>query len=357
MILQRYILKSILLHLLFIISILIGVFLLIAYFHFVQEVAAAKLTSSDIAKLIVTEIPVLLQPITPLSFFLSILLVLHHLYASHEVLGMYASGFSTARMFGPIMALGLVLAIFSAYLQFYIFPIANATRIHILEDAMHNVSLDKLFAKQFNQLTSEEVIYVENKIKSNNKLEGIFYSRLTPDKDNRFSYDIIVAKYLEEMILPDKSKFIVFTNGKHYISKLSKGSESTIIKFETFAIRTTPSDYRLENWPGCMSTKELYQMSKTNRYAAAELHWRISIPFSVLNLTLFAVAFNKNRILGYANTITYFYPIFIYIIYVNLLLIGMSLIKNGVISKQIGLWFIHGLMFLLSIFTMRYKLQ
>lgn len=356
MILQRYILKNILLYFVSIISIFIGIFLLIAYFHFVREVAAAKLTSSDIAKLTITEIPVLLQPIIPLSFFLSILLVFRNLSASHEVIGMYASGFSKASLFWPIITLGVLLALMSAYLQFYVFPIASAARIHILEDAMHDVSLDKLFVKQFNQISPEQVIYIEKRIQSSKKLEGIFYSRLTPDKDNRLSYDIIVAKYLEEKIFPDKSKFIVFSDGKHYISKFTKG-ESTIIKFEKFAIRAMHSDYRLENWPGCMGTKELYHMAKTNRYAAAELHWRISIPLSILNLTLFAVAFHKNRILGYANTVSYLYPIFIYFIYVNLLLIGMSLMKNAVISQHVGLWFIHGLMFFLSLFTLGYKLK
>lgn len=354
MILQRYILRSVILHLLIIMSILILIFLSLAYFHFIQEAASAKLTPGDIAKLLITEIPVLLQPVVPLSYYLAILLAFRVFYSSREIMGMYASGLSGTGLFLPIIIIGILLAGSTAIMQLYIFPMANAARIHILEDSVHKISFDKLFPKQFNQITKGQVIYIDKKIEKANRLEGIFYSTKLPDKKNKFSYDIIVAKFLEEKTLPDKSRFIIFVDGKRYTSKLKHG-ESTIVKFEKLAVRATNFDYRLEDWPGCMKMNELFAMSKYNRYAAAEFHWRLSIPISVLSLMFFAIAFNRNRILGYGQIISYLYPLLIYLAYINLLLSGMGLIKTGAINKQIGLWFVHAMMFSVCFVTMKYK--
>lgn len=353
-ILQRYILRNILFHLFFIVSILVVLFLSIAYFHFVQEAAAAKLTTGDIAKLIVTEIPVLLQPIIPLSFFLAILMAFRNFYAAREVMGMYASGHSSFNLLMPIFIFGVLLSVLTTVMELEIFPLANAARIHILEDSMHKVSVQKLFPKQFNQIRNGQVIYIDKKIENRNQLQGIFYSATLPDKENDLAYDIIVAKYLEEMTAPDRNRFVVFVDGKRYTSKLTNG-ESTIIKFKKLALRVSNFDYRLENWPGCLKIKQLFAMAKYDRYAAAELHWRLSIPISVVNLTLFAIAFNRNRIIGYTKIMSYLYPLIVYLLYINLLLTGMGLIKTGVIGKHVGLWFVHALMLMLCAVTLRYK--
>lgn len=353
MILQKYIFKNIAIHLLLILCLLTAVFLVFAYFHFIREAASARLSSNDIAKILITEIPVLLQPILPLSLFLSILIVFRKLHGGNEILSMHAAGMSEMDVFTPILLICLLLTIFSAYMQLHIFPLANTKRIHLFEDSVHNLTFDKVFAKQFNQIKDSEVIYLDKKI-DKTKVEGIFYSHISPDKNNELAYDIITAQSLEEKILPDKSKFVVFLKGVRYTSNVNS-MKSLVIRFEKFGIRLTKPNYRLENWPGCMNTAALYFMSKKDKYAAAELHWRISIPISILNLTFFALAFYKDRIRGYVRPISALYPILVYLIYVNLLLVSVGLIKNEMLSKQMGLWYIHGAMFLFCIFTLRFK--
>lgn len=353
MILQRYVIKNLLVTFFSIMTILTAIFLLVAYFHFVGEAAAAKLNSKDIAKIIITEIPVLLQPILPLAFFISILFVFRNFIINNELISMYTSGMSHLKIFLPVIILSIVLAISSAYMQLYIFPIANSARIRLVEDSFHKMSFDKVFPGNFNQITEDQVIYIDKKI-NKNKLAGIFYSIKVPDKENKLSYDIIIADSLEEKVLADKSKFIVFLRGMRYTANLMN-KEAVIIKFEKLGLRLTHPNYRLEDWPGCMKIQELLGMIKYNRYAAAELHWRMSIPISLLNLTFLAIAFNLGRANKYRRAITGFYPLLIYLIYVNLLLTGVGMIKNQLLNQQLGLWPIHGAMFLFSFLTLWYK--
>lgn len=354
MILQKYVLKELLIHLGVILCIVTAIFLVFAYFHFIGEAANAKLNSTDITKILITEIPVLLQPILPLSFYLAILLVFRKLFAGNELVGMYASGMSEIKIIIPIMILCTCLCFFSAYMQLHIFPLANTKRIHLFEDSMHKITFDKVYPKQFNQLTAKNVIYIDQKNETARKLQGIFYNAEIPERNNKLAYDVIVAESIEERILPDQSRYIVFNNGTRYVSKLTS-LELLIIQFEKFGVRLTMPRYRLENWPGCMLTKELYFLSRFDRYAAAELHWRISIPISIINLTFFLIAFNKGRIRGYLKPITTIYPLFVYLLYVNLLLVGVGLIKTEVLNRYLGLWLIHALMFIFCIFTFRYR--
>jgi|LakMenEpi03Aug12_release.lakeMendotaPanAssembly.Ray.scaffolds.fasta_scaffold229234_1 lipopolysaccharide export system permease protein len=333
--------------------IMMSIFLLIAYFHFVREAAAAKVNPKDITKIIVTEIPVLLQPIMPLSFFLSILLVFRYLFSSNEIISMYASGFSSASLFLPIFWLCLLFTILCSLTEFFIFPTANAARIHLLEESLHKMAFDKIFPGHFNQLSADQILYIDQKLSKENKLAGIFYTITLPEKNNEYKYDIVVAKSLQEQQMPDRSRYIVFSNGVRYTAKLTN-LESLVTQFEKLAVRLTPPEFRLEDWPGCMSTKDLFRMAKIDRYAAAEWHWRLSIPLSLLNLTFFAIAFNYGRKKGYGNLIG-LYPLVIYLLYINLLLVGMGLIKNSILNQQIGLWGIHAGMFLLSLVTLRYK--
>ncbi|MBA2654715.1 MAG: LptF/LptG family permease [Gammaproteobacteria bacterium] len=354
MILYKYFLKNLITYLFFILCVFTVIFLSVSYFHFVGEAALAKINPNDIAKIMVTEIPVLLQPILPLGFFLTILLVLRKMYATNEILTMYASGMSAIKLFLPIITLCVILVFFSSYIELYIFPIANTKRIHLFEDSIHKVAFDKVFPKQFNELAPDRIMYIDKKITQPKKLEGIFFSYLMPDKQNALSYDVIVAKSLEEQVLPDKSKFLVFTDGVRYTAKLSN-LQSLMIKFNKFGVRLSTPSYKLEDWPGCMKTLELYFLSKVNRFAAAELHWRFSIPLSIINLTFFALALNKGRIQSYQKPISTFYPLLIYLIYVNVLLGGVSLIKTGLLNKNVGLWAVHGAMFLFGIISMRYR--
>jgi lipopolysaccharide export system permease protein len=355
MILQKYIAKNIILHFLVILCILTVVFLMITYFYFVKEAAAAKLNYHDITRILITEIPVLLQPILPLSLFLAILLVLRKMHATNEIIAMNTVGMSEYNLFMSVIIICILLVSLSCYVQLYISPHTNRMRNYLLEKSLTNVTFDKIFQKQFNELTPENMIYLEEKI-NKFKVNGIFYSHTTPKSNSQFACDIITAQSMEEKILPDDSKFIIFRNGTHYLLDRNT-SEATIIQFEKFGIRiATNQHYRIADWPGCMETTTLYTLSKRNNYAAAELQWRMSIPISIINLTFFAFAYNKRRISGRSRKLmTMIYPLLIYLIYVNLLLLSIGLIKNEVLDKKIGLWWIHTIMFFYCLIGVRWN--
>jgi lipopolysaccharide export system permease protein len=97
-----------------------------------------------------------------------------------------------------------------------------------------------------------------------------------------------------------------------------------------------------------MSTSKLWKIQRDDPFAAAELQWRISLPLSVLILTLFAVPLShiRPRQGRFAQLLP---AIGIYIVYLNLLYIGESWVQKGKISPVVGMWWIHIAMLIFAI--------
>jgi lipopolysaccharide export system permease protein len=100
-----------------------------------------------------------------------------------------------------------------------------------------------------------------------------------------------------------------------------------------------------ETQPGDLDdeAKTLAELLDTADPAAiAELQWRLSVPITLLVLTLIAVPLSRAppRQGRYNNLIL---GVLIYIIYSNMLGASKAWVANESISPWVGLWWVHGL--------------
>ena len=89
--------------------------------------------------------------------------------------------------------------------------------------------------------------------------------------------------------------------------------------------------------------------SLTDSEALSEIQWRLSMVISVVLLSMLAVPLSKTspRKGRYAK---FAVAILVYIIYTNLLTVSQSWIKKDKIDPALGMWWVHGLFFLLFLF-------
>ncbi|HGY11750.1 MAG TPA: LptF/LptG family permease, partial [Desulfobacterales bacterium] len=80
----------------------------------------------------------------------------------------------------------------------------------------------------------------------------------------------------------------------------------------------------------------------------AELQWRISQVLMMILLAMLAVPLSKSapRQGRYGKMAL---AILLYIAYTNLLMVAMNWIRKGVVSPEIGMWWVHALFLLLFI--------
>ena len=92
-----------------------------------------------------------------------------------------------------------------------------------------------------------------------------------------------------------------------------------------------------------LSTPHLFRVYKQNTKNAAELQWRISVPLSVLILTLLAIPLSYIR--PRQGRYVYVFPgLLLYVIYMNLLFLTRDWVSRGALSPDIGMWWVHAVM-------------
>ena len=117
-------------------------------------------------------------------------------------------------------------------------------------------------------------------------------------------------------------------------------------KFGEYWLRI-PSSQLKERKPEQYAPIVTLWKNRNNADAAAELQWRISMPLSVIILTLLAVPLSKvkTRQGKFAQLIP---AILIYIVYADLIFVARVWIQKGSISSLLGIWWVHGVFFLLA---------
>ena len=124
---------------------------------------------------------------------------------------------------------------------------------------------------------------------------------------------------------------------------------TTDFRILTFAehgipIRTSSLPSRSDE-PATRATAEL--IGSTDPLEIAELQWRISTPVAAILLTILAVPLAKvnPRHGRYGKLLV---GILVYIVYANLLGAARVWLEHGRVPSALGLWWVHGLLFLLA---------
>ncbi len=341
-IIERYIAREIFQTLIGVSLVLLLIFISNRLVRYLADAAAGDIPSNLIFTLLALKSISYFITLLPFALYLAILLVLGRLYRDNEMVAINATGMGIGKLYKIVILLALPLTLFAGWISLKVGPSTSATEYKIIDNAERKLEVTGLSAGRFREIRGgERIIYVEEISPDRKRTKNVFiYARLS-NRDVVFSaakarieFNQIGERYL---VLEDGYRYDGVPGKADYrMTRYKEHAFKLISKFKANARRKRDS----------VPTERLL-ISKNPR-DQAELQWRISLPLSAFFLALFAIPIGKvNPRQGRYGKLAV--AILVSVFYFALLSLAQTKVAKGELSPAIGLWWIHGLVFLLTL--------
>jgi len=343
----RYFAKEVFSALIAVTLVLLLIFLSNQFVRYLGLAAMGKLPGIFVFRLMMLEVPNLLGLILPLGLFLGFLLAYGRLYADSEMTVLTACGFGRKQLALYSLIIGLIVTAVVAFLFLYLSPKILADRNQIMFQGRSASLVDTVIPGRFQVASGgKRVVYVQTMSGDRKHVNNIFLAQKETSKTGDSHWSVISAeKGYEKNDAPSEGRFVALKNGYRYDGKPGQ-KDFQVAHFGEYVFRVPdiPSRTTLKN--NALPTSKLWPINNADPKKAAEIQWRLSLPLSVLLLTLLAVplSYVKPRQGKYAKLLP---AGLIYILYANLLFIARSWVAHGKVSPLIGMWWLHAALLLL----------
>ncbi len=253
----------------------------------VRIVAAAAdgdIPASLVLSLLGFGMPAMAQLILPLSLFLGILMALGKLYTESEITAMQACGLGKKTLVISVLILAIITSVVAAVNAIWFGPWSAKHQDKILAEVKSNPSLAAMVEGQFQVYQNGSLVLFIGDI-SKQQASRFFLAQLRPDGNQRPS--IVVADQGKMQERADGSKVILFNSGTRY-----EGSallrDFRITDFTDYKAVLSHQKVTIESSDAAhMSMSQL--RSGTQPEFLVELHWRLTLIFSVIIMALLVV--------------------------------------------------------------------
>jgi len=342
-ILQKYILREWLWTFLAITVILLVVMIGFTFGELLSDMAGGHIPRGLLVELLLLNTPHLLATTVPLSMFAAIIWGLGRLYRDQEMAVMRASGFTWKMMLRPLFSLLIPVAAIVLVIGAYLSPLATQTVQTRLETAFRTAAEWGLKTGKFHVLQKGDlVLYVEAVEKDGRTLKNIFIQQRQKGREQVW----VAEKGYYWVDATSGERFLTLENGQ-----ITEGGDKTldfgIVRFSRNDLLLPEPELKnkavdIEARP----SKEL--MFSRNAEEAAEFQWRITPALAIVVLGLLAIPLSHTAPKeGRGGRIVL--GILAYRVYVNVLYMGRSWVAAGSMPIFLGLWWIHGLVLLVTV--------
>ncbi len=338
---NRYIRREILSTFAAVLLVLIAILLVQRLAFYLNQVINGSLSQSAVFSLLGLQIVRFITELLPLSFLLASILAFGRLYKDSEMTAFYALGMPVKRLYRILLQIGFPLSFLILILNFWIVPEIAQIQEIVLKKAREEAQLTILKPGVFQEFArGKHTIYVQSINGETGSLEKIFIK----SKEANGAQVITFADKGTQEIDENNVRFVILENG----SRTSSNSEySEVLYFETLRIRLDVD--RSDSWPKAIAWSAKDIITGDSVLEKRELQRRLSGPISIFMLILLipALSHSKPR-QGRFNKLII--GVIFYVFYFNLLGMGLSWMKSGKVNPDIGLWWIHGIMFLFAFY-------
>jgi lipopolysaccharide export system permease protein len=247
----------------------------------------------------------------------------------------FASGLSLSRWIRPVLMFGLPLVLLTGFLSLVATPWAKLKSTEYIERFEKREDLQKVSPGQFKEsASSNRIFFVESASGDSANVQNVFVN--TVDQNGT---SVIVAK--EGVVEFDErgDRFLVLKNGRRYQGVPGQADFQTM-EFERYSLRVTTKAQEAGANRAVESMSTLALLALHDRYAMAELLWRISAPVTCLILMLLAIplGFVNPRAGSSTNLII---AILIFFTYNNFIKLLEASVKQGRLSFSMSWWPLH----------------
>jgi len=288
----------------------------------------------------ITDLPLLIS----ISFFFAILIFFNRIQKNSEIYIFESAGLGKlklAKLISPLISyVFLIILLISNILS----PVLEKKIIDFRENAKANISRIELKKGIFNVFNNGKLtIYTENIDEGKNNES--FYSNILIHFENKNSKTLILARKGNKFF-DNKDSILSLDDGSKYLFEKDKTS---VTNFKSLKINL--SRLRKEiNLPNIINDnlkiKHFFElMTEEDSLNKGEVYWRLSLPFSVITLSLIALYISPiiPRSKGNKNIL---FGMMILFVYFSGSLIVKSAIEEKSLSFALGFFFFHSLFYI-----------
>ncbi|WP_440054074.1 LPS export ABC transporter permease LptF [Pseudoalteromonas sp. T1lg65] len=317
---------------------LMTIFLSQKFVSILSSASEGGIPGKLVLSLLALKLPQLAGYILPLSLFLGIILAYSRIYADSEMTVLRACGVSEWYVVRVTLVSSAVFALLAACVSLYVAPWASEQEYQLKEQADAESGLSTLRAGRFQQTGNEKaVVFVHSIVEQGRELDKVFVAQL-PDKNSNQAARLVYAQKGEIIEQESGAQQLLLHEGKRYDTDgFSQALNKT--EFATYQVQIREQEIehqrrKLEAIPS------LQLLDMDTPEAAAQLQLRLSVPISIILLTLLAVPLSvvNPRQGKFAKLVP---AIALYLGYFILLNAGKFLLAEEKIPRSVGLWWIH----------------
>ena len=344
MIIYRYITKEVCITFLATIFILVFVALSNQLGYLLTQTAKGQLSVNLAFKILGLYIPELFAHISPLALFISFIISLGRMYADTEMVVLYSCGFRWLDIFKSVFTIAVLFCILIASFTLWIVPKAALSREKAFSEGEAVGVIQSITPGRFQPLGDGKLVfYVEDKL-NDNSLEKVFIAE-QPEIDSK-PWTIITAKNATVNKNDDKENFYLILKEGFRFTGIPGERNYTKVEFSEYGREIVKEETEEVDYDRVKPTSKIFNSDELGD--RAELQWRVSIPISILILSIIAISLAKiNPRQGrFAKIIP---ALLIYILYFNLITLSKRWVAIGKIPEIIGIWWVHITFLLLGI--------
>ena len=331
-------------------TVLFSIFVTWTLISILGKAAGGKVASSDVLALIGFSVLNYLPTILILTSFIAVIATITRSYRDSEMVVWFATGQSLARWIAPVLTAGLPLVLLVGGLAFFATPWAKMKSTEYIQRFEKREDLKRVAPGQFRESTStNRVFFVEGSTGGSSIVQNVFVNSVEENGNS-----VVVAK--EGVIEPDGKggQYLVLKNGRRYLGHPGQADFQSM-EFERYRMRVSSSVPVIGvDTPAEALTTEVILAAKDNRFADAELLYRVSAPITCVILMLLAIplGFVNPRAGSSANLIM---ALLIFFTYNNLTKLFENSVKQSKLSFAMAWWPLHlaALLTVLALFAWR----
>jgi lipopolysaccharide export system permease protein len=341
-ILGRYVLREVITSWIVVMGVLLVILLANQVAAVLERAAASQFPQGVVLELIYLGMLQYLSILVPFGLLLGIVLALGRLYHDSELAAALACGVRPMTLYGPVIGLGVLLAIGLAALTLIVAPGATAQALTIRDAAVREGQFAPLQPGTFRAFGGGSAVVYAEKVEPDGTLRNVFVER-----DRGPVVEVAVARQAFHTVSPDgNTQTIKLLDGERLEgvpgSLQFRASNYTEL---TIPVHVPPANAVVTDLDA-QPTAALLASPDPRRQA--QLQWRLSMPLMCIVLTVLAVplARLKPRQGRYARVVL---ALVVYVVYSNLITAGQAWIARRVVPVAVGLWWTHAAVILLAL--------
>lgn len=340
-IIEKYIIRELLIPFFAVISLLVGLFVSFSIARILASAITETLGMTAMLQLVMLKTIIALEVLVPISFYVAVIYGLSRLSRDQEMNILRTVGFSDNRILYTVLLLAIPIGIFSGMLSLYARPWAYAESYILDAQAEAELNAKRFQAGRFyGSEKSGRVIFVQAKNDTGTRMEQVFHFIKKADIS-----EIVVAKEAiqQQRLSLDQRPSTELFNG--YIYRLALGeNKDSAIRYEKMTY-FNENDFAINYRRKAASTRALWESEQPRDIA--ELQWRFSRPVATILLALIAVSFTRTSPRQDKSDKTFLFAAIVFAVYYNLSGLAQTWVEQGAIPAIPGIWWLYLLLFII----------